>query len=298
MTISAVDITGVQVDTQNGNHKIQNMQIDVTGTPNTTSPVSVYAIDATGKSFLVGTFNVALNDQGFNDFNTQSVDLNIPNGYYTFTATAEGGTITDTYESSFFVCFLKGTLIRTSAGEVAVEDLALGDLVLTADGRAVPVVFIGHQTVHARFNGSERATPIRIRAGALGDNVPTRDLFVSQNHALLVGDTLCLAQALVNGTTIAACPAPTEIFTYFSVELPTHEVILAEGAPAESFSDNVSRDLFDNGAEFARLYPEGRAVGEMDIPLARSARQVPAAVRTIIAERAALLLGEGTAQAA
>ncbi len=49
------------------------------------------------------------------------------------------------------ICFMAGTMIRTPNGEVAVETLKRGDLVLTNDGRSVPVDWLGIQTVSLRF---------------------------------------------------------------------------------------------------------------------------------------------------
>jgi hypothetical protein len=59
----------------------------------------------------------------------------------------EGETLNDIVEEETPVCFLAGTLIATPTGEVPVECLNIGDLVLTADGRAVPVKWIGRQTI-------------------------------------------------------------------------------------------------------------------------------------------------------
>jgi hypothetical protein len=53
-------------------------------------------------------------------------------------------------------CFCAGTLITTPAGQVAVESLAAGDLVLTADGRAMPVRWLGRTVVSRAF-----ADPLR-----------------------------------------------------------------------------------------------------------------------------------------
>jgi hypothetical protein len=82
----------------------------------------------------------------------------------------------------------------------------------------------------------------------------------------------------VNGTSILQAPPPAEVFRYYHLETEQHEVILANGAPAETFCDNISREAFDNYAEFVALYPQGREIGEMDLPHAKSRRQVPAAI--------------------
>jgi len=289
VAINSIQIQGINVNTQNGNARIQNMQVYVTGTPRSTETLTLTATNAQGQVFTIPQqLSVALNNQGFQNYNTQGISLTSPPaGNYTFTIS--GGGQSSTYNTAFYICFLAGTLISTPGGARAVEELAVGDLVLTAAGRAVPVMFVGRQTIHARFAPAETSRPIRISAGALGENLPERDLWVSPSHAILVDGTLCHARALVNGTTIAQLPAPTEMFTYYSVELEAHEVILAEGAPVESFADHVSRGRFDNAAEFEVLYPQGRVVGEMDLPLAKSARQLPAGARAVIAARAELL---------
>ena len=99
-------------------------------------------------------------------------------------------------------CYCRGTLILTERGEVAVEALKRGDLVFTAAGEGKAINWIGRQTVSKQFADPLRAYPIRVRAGALAENTPSRDLLVSPDHALLVGGVLANAGALVNGTSI------------------------------------------------------------------------------------------------
>ncbi len=76
-------------------------------------------------------------------------------------------TINENEDFSFAMCFAEGTRIATPSGEVAVETLAPGDLVLTADGRAVPILWVGIQTLRRGFAHQDRS-PIQIAAGALG----------------------------------------------------------------------------------------------------------------------------------
>lgn len=185
------------------------------------------------------------------------------------------------------ICFMAGTMIRTPAGEVAVEKLARGDLVITSDGRAVPVRWLGRQTVSTVFADPLRVLPIRVRAGALGDNVPARDLLVSPDHALFVGGLLVQAGALVNGTSITRERAVPQTFVYYHVEVDDHSLIFAENVPAETFIDNVERLAFDNWDEHEALYPEGKAMVEMPYPRAKAYRQVPRALRDELARRGA-----------
>jgi hypothetical protein len=192
---------------------------------------------------------------------------------------------------TFTICFMAGTLIATPAGPVRVEDLAVGDLVVTASGDAAPVRWIGRQTVSRVFANPARVLPVRIKAGALADNLPERDLLVSPCHSLLLDDILVQASALLNDTTIVRETNVPATFVYYHVELDDHALILAEGVPAETFVDNVDRLAFDNWDEHLRIYPEGHAVAELPFPRAASARQLPASIVARVAAREALSTG-------
>jgi Hint domain len=98
------------------------------------------------------------------------------------------------------VCFMAGTLIRTPDGQVEIEKIARGDFVMTVDGRRAQVGWVGRQTVCMHFADPLRARPVRIKANALAENVPSRDLLVSPDHAILVDNILVQAGALVNVT--------------------------------------------------------------------------------------------------
>ncbi|MEZ2131290.1 MULTISPECIES: Hint domain-containing protein [unclassified Sinorhizobium] len=155
-------------------------------------------------------------------------------------------------------CFLRGTAIMTPAGEVCVENLRIGDLVETVRGQAVPVKWIGRQTYRrSGLSWQESVKPIRIARGAIDARTPHRDLYLSPNHALFIDGVLIRVKELVNGITIApALPTAREIIEYFAIVLDTHEVILAEGAPAETFLLRASNhESFNNFAEFERLRP-------------------------------------------
>jgi len=194
-------------------------------------------------------------------------------------------------------CFLAGTRLATPDGEVAVEDITAGTILLTAAGEAKPVRWLGRSVISTLFADPLRAMPIRIAAGALGENLPARDLLVSPDHAMCIGGNLVQAGALVNGRTITRETEMPMTFTYYHVEMATHELVLAEGAPSETFVDNVDRFGFQNWEEHEALNGEAATIMEMDLPRVKSARQLPAATLLVLAARANALLGEDRAAA-
>ena len=147
-------------------------------------------------------------------------------------------------------CYCAGTAIATPLGPVPVETLREGDLVLTASGASRPVRWIGRRSYASRFLLRNRAMlPVRFAAGSLGGGVPVRDLLVSPEHAMVIDGWLIPARELVNGVTITAVPHVAAVH-YFHVELDSHDVLLAEGAPSESFMDDDSRASFHNVFEY------------------------------------------------
>ena len=143
-----------------------------------------------------------------------------------------------------FACFLRGTRIATPYGEVAVEDLRAGDVVLTLNKGRTPIRWIGRRVLDPLMIDRPRdAWPIRIRRGALSENVPHRDLLVSPDHCMLVEDVLVPAKLLVNGTTIVQ-EERREPFEYFHIELESHDILLAEGMLSESYLDLGNRHMF------------------------------------------------------
>lgn len=210
-----------------------------------------------------------------------------------------GGSATLNIESGdYCLCLMRGTMIRTPEGELPIEALKCGDLVITTDGRAVPVSWLGRQTVSTRFGDPLRVGPIRIKADALVEGVPARDLLLSPDHAILVEGVLVQASALVNGISIVRESNAPEIFTYYHVEVDDHSLILAENTPAETFIDNVDRANFDNWNEHQALYPQGKSSVEMPYPRAKAFRQVPRAIRERLAERGIALYGAQVASVA
>ena len=188
-------------------------------------------------------------------------------------------------------CFLAGTAVMTPDGEVTVEILQPGDKVVLSDGRVAPISWLGVQTVSTRFADPLRVLPIRIAAGALADGLPKRDLLVSRDHAILLDGLLVQAGAMVNGLSITREPSMPEIFRYYHVEVADHSCILAEGVPAETFVDNVSRMAFDNWKE----HTAPASVQEMGLPRVKFVRQLPSALRGKLQAQAAKIARPGVA---
>ncbi len=155
-------------------------------------------------------------------------------------------------------CFTAGTLIRTAGGEREVQTLAPGDVVPTARGGEATVRWLGHRRVRCdRLARPADAHPVLIAAGAFGDGLPMRDLRLSPHHAVLMDGALIPVRLLLNGRGLRQ--EAVDSVEYWHVELDRHDVILAEGLPAESWLDRGDRDLFAN-ADCVRLgFDEARA---------------------------------------
>jgi len=154
-----------------------------------------------------------------------------------------GGTGTDVIA---VICYCEGTQILTEHGEVPVENLKIGDHVRLVDGRTTPIVWIGEGRVLATRGRRTAATPVIVRKDALGDNVPNRDLRITKAHSLYIDDVLIPVEFLVNHRTILWDDRAREVSIYH-IELESHDVLLANGAPSESYRDDGNRWLFRNG---------------------------------------------------
>jgi hypothetical protein len=168
-------------------------------------------------------------------------------------------------------CFAAGTLIRTLRGDVPVESLQIGDLVVTASGEQRPVKWIGHSDLDLRGHPNPRPVfPVRIAAGALGPGRPSRDLYVSSGHSICVdlcGEVLIPAGLLVNGTTVA--PIEVEEISYWHVELDSHDILIANNLPAESYLAMGNRTFFgEAGATFEALDGGERTYADFCRPVA------------------------------
>jgi hypothetical protein len=156
-------------------------------------------------------------------------------------------------------CFTHGTMISTPLGECAVQELRVGDMVVTRDHGPQTLRWVGERSVC----GTGRFAPIHFLPGAVGNR---RDLLVSPQHRMLISgwraelffgeaEVLVPAKQLVNGRTVL--PFLTPVVDYFHLLFDQHEIVFAEGAPTESFYPGGSvlaadRDIY---VEVLALFP-------------------------------------------
>ena len=182
-------------------------------------------------------------------------------------------------------CFAAGTRIRTARGDIAVEALRPGDALVTAFGGTVKLRWLGHRhvacTTHPR---PQDVWPVRVRAGAFGPGLPARDLRLSPDHAVFADGVLVPVRYLVNGRSLRQ--EPVAAVTYYHVELPAHDVVLAEGLPCESYLDTGNRGAFADGGAATLLHADfARGVWEAEAcaPLVIAGHRLAALRRRLLA---------------
>ena len=257
--------------------------IGLTGQSNPDGTVSLYATNAT-KGDLNQTYLYGITD---NLAATSASAVTGESFTALFTAPADSNVRGVAFAPT---CYCPGTLIRTVRGDVAVEHLAIGNLVVTASGAHRPIRWIGHRAFAGRFVATNPdMLPICFRAGALAGGVPARDLWVSPKHAMYLDGALIPAECLVNGVSVVKAKC-VDSLEYWHVELDSHDVLLAEGAPAESFVDDNSRAMFHNARSYNELYPDARVVEAVYCaPRLEDGYQLEA-IRRTIAARAGLAM--------
>jgi len=186
-------------------------------------------------------------------------------------------------------CYVSGTFILTDRGEIAVEHLTAGDHVTTISGIARPIRWIGFRRIDcSRHPDPRQVWPIRVTASAFAQSLPRRDLWLSPDHAIYIDGALVPIKLLVNGSTVRQIPM-SEV-TYYHVELPRHDIMLAEGLPAESYLDTGNRHIFENGGVSLLLHPnlehvndQVRRETESCVPLVCDAERVEPLWRSLAA---------------
>ena len=246
-------------------------RVEIAATPASTSTLDytaapgTFALEDPGATDAVAVDNLGAGDvlelPGTSvssvSFGTSSLTVTTSAGSYAFTnvSYASGAAINSyvaSYDAStgleavtFAVCFCKGTLIRTPSGEIPVEHLAIGDTVVTWRGDHRPIIWIGVGQVLSTRGRRTAATPVIVRKGALADNVPHADLRVTKGHSFFIDGALIPVEFLVNHRSILWDDRAQEVSVYH-VELLSHDILIANSAPAESYRDDGNRWLFQN----------------------------------------------------
>ena len=268
----AVDGSGVAVDlTTIANPRLQDIEvIDLTGSGNNSLALS--AREVLNLSTSSNTLRVdgnAGDSVSFADGNAKWTKGATAGGFTTFT---NGNATVQINTDVTAPCFAAGSRILTTRGEVAVEELVAGDRVpVLLGGGERQVRWIGHRRMH--IAGHPRpwdVQPVRVVAHAFGPDMPHSDLRLSPDHAVFAEGVLVPVRYLINGTTIVQEAVKT--VACYHVELAdaagaaTHNVVLAQGLPTESFLDTGNRAAFANGgaavmmhADFALKQWEARA---------------------------------------
>lgn len=145
-------------------------------------------------------------------------------------------------------CYLKGTMILTDRGEIAVEELVIGDRVAAfVDGEIEyrDIIWIGHRSTIVRtwLDDDEAGYPVRILRNALGEGVPHKDLLVTPEHAMYLNGAFVPARMLVNDRSIYYDRSITH-FDYYHFETDAHSIVRADGALSESYLDTGDRKRF------------------------------------------------------
>jgi len=234
----------------------------------------------------VNAGDLIIGGEGGDDFDTLDLTGSVPeNGSYQITYTSpdkEDGFVSYFDENNdpagtleFFEienvipCFTPGTMIATPKGERRVEELKAGDRVITRDNGIQEIKWVGHKPIGFReLATSEHLQPVLIRAGALGNGLPERDMMVSPNHRVLVAndrtalyfderEVLAAAKHLVDNKGIMSVEPMGVTYVHFMFE--HHEVVLSDGAWTESFQpgDHSLKGIGNaQRQELFELFPE------------------------------------------
>ncbi|MBW3241712.1 Hint domain-containing protein [Epibacterium sp. DP7N7-1] len=197
-------------------------------------------------------------------------------------------------ETTGVICFTKGTMIMTITGERPVEELKTGDLVLTSDAGFQPLRWIGNRRLSAaQLAQSPNLRPIRIRCGALGSDLPTRDLILSPQHRVLIA-TPAVERMFGTSEILVAVKHLTELegidviddapgVDYWHFLMDRHQVVFSNGARTETLytgSEALKAVGPDGRLEILALFPELRTETAIDPSAGFSpARMIASAAR-------------------
>jgi len=259
--------------------------VDVLGNDTTTAPGDIDITQINGIPVVTGDTIVLSNGQTVT-LNANGTLLISANGatetiYFNYTIENSLGE-TDIglvqVENITLPCFVAGTKIMTGSGTKAVEDLSVGDMVLTIDGGLQAIRWIGNKSIPAQG----AMAPIRIAKGTMGTDA---DLLLSPQHKVLLSgpwaellfgevEVLVAAKYLTNDNTVRAVESETDVH-YFHLLFDAHQIIWSNGILTESYHpgpETMTGFDADAQSEILALFPElDASTGEGYGPTARHA---------------------------
>lgn len=167
-------------------------------------------------------------------------------------------------------CFAAGTMIETEVGARPVEQLELGDQVITLNGQLMPIRWIGSRTLDsATLKRCPNLKPVLIKRSAFGEGLPNKDLYVSPQHRIFVSgwraellfgesDVFVPAIHLVNEKSIIRDNSNKQV-SYFHFATEEHQVVFANSLPAETlYPGDVALSAVSRSAaqELKMIFPE------------------------------------------
>ncbi|GBQ24880.1 outer membrane protein [Gluconacetobacter sacchari DSM 12717] len=232
----------------------------------TSTPVVSYSIS---HDFLGGGVTITALDANNNTVASTDVHLapgvTLNDGTYSV-ASAAGSqnplNITQANGNTYIgACFLAGTMIRTAAGDVAVEDVRIGDMVVAFDWHGSAeimreVTWQGSQRVVVRphLADDEAGWPVRVLEDAIADGVPCKDMLITAEHCLFFDGKFVPVRMLVNGRSIFYDKSIT-VYDYYHIETARHSVITADGMHTESYLDTGNRRVFRQDGKIVSFMP-------------------------------------------
>ncbi|MGB0798296.1 MAG: Hint domain-containing protein, partial [Planktomarina sp.] len=157
-------------------------------------------------------------------------------------------------------CFTSGSLITTDRGNVLIDNLQPGDMILTRDNGFQPLAWkFARELSKSYFNANPANRPVMLRKDSLGPNVPDRDVMVSPGHLMLVAgssEVLVPARQLVKNN--RAFQVSNVETSYIHLLFEQHQIVKVDGMWSESFQPS-HKSLHMVGAartEVFDIFPE------------------------------------------
>ncbi|WP_422048910.1 Hint domain-containing protein [Shimia sp.] len=280
----------------------------ITLTTNVTDVSTITGFDNSASGVFTPNNGAAINFGGPGQPTLRDIlDGNVPNvspgGTYRITDGDESGQVGNISFENFeeinftVVCFARGTQIATSEGEVAIETLSVGDKVMTKDNGAQPIRWIGNRHISAEeLEKHPNLKPVRISAGALGPDMPKRDLVVSPQHRIFVSskiaermfgksEVLIAAKKLTMFKGIDVVEDNPDGVSYYHFLCENHELVWSEGTVTETlFTGTEALKSLSPEArdEIFAIFPELKTGGENGIPMIARATPKGAELRVFL----------------